>query len=417
MISNHSSARPLLYTVYFIYFFCGLTLCFEGAFNPEFKDFFKLDYQQQMYTMCAKNIPFALALAIGYLIPRFGYRQCLTTGMALFAAGTWLLVPGLQTGSYALVLAAFFVIGLGFNFQLVAGNPLLSALGPSDGASSRLNLGNALGAIAQILGPVSLSFIIPASVTAAAGKLAYIKGLFTVIGLLLMGLALFTLAIPDRKAISPVNSDPPAAESIDALSGWFSPRLAFAFLVICLALGAEAGLFGLYRNYLEDPKIAGLNSHQSQRMFTLYFAMFALGRLAGSAVQKKVRPAATLVVFASFALALLVVIVAAQGALAVVAITAVGFFVSISFPTVYALAIQGLGAQTAKASGLLTMGFLGCAALPVLQGRMADRFGLQGSYVLAFAAYLAVLAFALYELACPRHRRATPLKVGQPQSA
>jgi FHS family L-fucose permease-like MFS transporter len=161
-------------------------------------------------------------------------------------------------------------------------------------------------------------------------------------------------------------------------------------------LGAEAGLFGLYRNYLEDPQIAGLNAHQSQRLFTVYFALYAGGRLIGSALQKKFRPALTLQFGALAALALLGGIVTAKGLLAIIAVTAIGFFVSIFFPTIYALAIEGLGEQTAKASGLLTMGFLGCAVLPVLQGWLADQpgLGLQRSYALSFVAYLAVLAYA-----------------------
>ena len=74
-------ARPLLYLTYFIYFFCGMTQCFEGAFLPEFKQYFDLTYQQQMYTMFAKNIPFLLAVVIGYFVKQIGYRNCLTTGM------------------------------------------------------------------------------------------------------------------------------------------------------------------------------------------------------------------------------------------------------------------------------------------------------------------------------------------------
>jgi len=128
------STRVLLLTVYSIYFFCGMALCFEGAFNPEFKDYFQLSYQQQQYTTFAKNIPFALAVFIGLLIPRLGYKNCLSIAMGLFAVGTLLLVPGLQSGSYGLVLAAFFVIGMGFNFELVAGNPLLSGLGSPQAA-------------------------------------------------------------------------------------------------------------------------------------------------------------------------------------------------------------------------------------------------------------------------------------------
>jgi FHS family L-fucose permease-like MFS transporter len=131
-------------------------------------------------------------------------------------------------------------------------------------------------------------------------------------------------------------------------------------------------------------------------MFTVYFAVFALGRLVGSTVQKKTQPATTLVVGAAVALCLLAVIVTAKGPLAIAAVTAIGFFVSIFFPTLYALAIEGLGEQTSKASGLLTMGFLGCAVLPVLQGWLADQpgLGLQRSYALSFVAYLCVLAYA-----------------------
>jgi len=399
MTDNVSSARPLLFTVYFIYFFCGLTLCFEGAFNPELKDYFQLGYQQQMYTMLAKNIPFVLAVAIGFLIPRFGYQKCLSVGMTLFAVGTLALVPGLHYHSYALVLGAFFIIGLGFNVQLVAGNPLLCALGPPDGISSRLNVGNALGAIAQILGPVSLSLIIPAGVTTVQGKVPYMKALFAAIGFLLVGLSLLTCLVRQRGSVLATNR--PRTETQSALSpgpSWLRPKVVCGFAVIFLVLGAEAGLFGFYRNYLEDPGIAGMSSHESQRMFTLYFAVFALGRMVGAAVQKRIRPVWTLLAGAAAALALAGMIVSTKGTLAIVAVTAIGFFISIFFPTLYAVAIEGLGEQTAKASGLLTTGFLGCAVLPVMQGRIADRFGLQPSYALAFVVYLIVLAYALKAL-------------------
>ncbi len=388
------SPRPLLYTVYFIYFFCGLTLCFEGAFNPEFKDYFQLSYQQQMYTMFAKNIPFALAVGIGFLIPRIGYKSCLTLALFLFAAGTLLLVPGLQSGSYGIVLGAFFVIGLGFNFELVAGNPLLSGLGPPDGSSSRLNLGNALGAIAQILGPVTLTLIIPDTVVTMQGKLPYMKGLFLVIGLMLVGIGVLTLLARDVDISASLQaSASPAAAPAAGL--WTQPKVALGFVTIFLVLGAEAGLFGLFRNYLEDPVVAGVASRTSQQLFTVFFAVFAAGRLTGSWVQKRLPPATTLAFNAVAALVLVGVMLLARGPLAVTAIILLGFFVSIFFPTLYSLAIAGLGEQTAKASGLLTMGFLGCALLPVLQGKLADALGLQRSFGLFLVPYLFALFYAL----------------------
>ena len=395
-LAENRSTSVLLFTVYFIYFFCGMALCFEGAFNPEFKDYFQLNYQQQQYTMAAKNIPFVLALVIGFLIPRVGYKNCLSIAMALFAAGTLLLVPGLRSGNYSLVLAAFFIIGLGFNFQLVAGNPLLSGLGPPAGGSSRLNLGNALGAIAQIIAPFALTLIIPVSTVGVEGKMPYMKGLFLAIGIVLIGISVLTFLAKDsdisanlRSAAGDSGRDPHSG------SLWTRPKLMFGFLTIFLILGAEAGLFSLFRNYLQDPAVAGVSSRASQQLFTVYFAVFAFGRLAGSWVQKRVRPAHTLAFNALAALVFVGLMMVSTGGLAIASIMLVGFFVSIFFPTLYSLAIEGLGEQTAKASGLLTMGFLGCALLPVLQGRLADGIGLQRSFGICVIPYVFAFLYAV----------------------
>jgi FHS family L-fucose permease-like MFS transporter len=395
--SEPRSVRTLLLSVYFIYFFCGMTLCFEGVFLPEFKEYFQLNYQQQMYTMFAKNVPFLAAVGIGLLAQRIGLKNCLSLAMLLYALGTLLLVPALASNQdYWMVLAAFFIIGMGFNCQLVAGNPLLGELGPAADASSRLNLGNALGAVAQIIAPATLAFIIPATVTSVAGKLPYMRGLFATIGVALMLIAIFmklAKSVDFSERSQPVHNE--AAGTYSAPAIWKSPKVLLGFVAVFLVLGAEAGLFGLYRNYLEDSQIGGLSSRQSQTMFTVYFAMFALGRLAGSWIQKHVQPAITLAFSLIMAMLLVGAAVVARGAPAIVAVTSLGFFVSIFFPTLYSLAIEGLGQQTAQASGLLTMGFLGCALVPVLQGRLADAVGLQKSYVLCFVAYVFALFYAV----------------------
>jgi FHS family L-fucose permease-like MFS transporter len=329
------------------------------------------------------------------LITRIGYKNCLTAALLLFAVGTGLLVIGLNARSYAMVLAGFLTIGIGFNFQLVAGNPLLSALGAPETGSSRLNLGNALGAIAQIIAPLIISLIIPETVVSVNEKLPYIKGLFVVIALMLVAFALFTWIARDvettenPEAVGASNKPESSPTTTSPASGWL-----FGFIAIFLILGAEAGLFGFYRNYLEDPKIAGLTSHQSQRMFTIYFGVFAAGRLAGAWIQKRIRPAAMLIFNLVAALIMLVLVVATHGPVAVCAITALGFFVSILFPTMYSLGIEGMGIRTAQVSGFLTTGFLGCALLPLVQGRIADAVGLQRSFLLCLAPYAFALIFA-----------------------
>jgi FHS family L-fucose permease-like MFS transporter len=395
-MSKNAATDRLLYSVYFIYFFCGMAMCFEGAFMPEFKEHFQLSYQQQMYTMFAKNIPFVVfSILIGWLSKKIGFKNCLTIAMFLFAAGTALLIPGLNSGNYALILLAFFIIGTGFNFELVAGNPLLSGLGDASGSSSRLNLGNALGAIAQIIAPLIILLILPSTVVAVADKIPYMNGLFLAIAVILVLTGVLTYVMKAERISFEDSAEIQKNESGSSESIWKNKNLLLGFVAIFIALGAESGIFGLYRNYLEDPSIAALSSHQSYILYTIYFATFAVGRLVGAYIQKRINPALTLVYGVIAAMILLSVMILSTGIVAVIAITLLGFFISIFFPTLYAISIEGLGKNTAMASGLLTMGFLGAALLPVLQGKMADWLGLKYSFIVSIATYGYVLFFAL----------------------
>jgi MFS transporter, FHS family, L-fucose permease len=394
--TTNRATRTLLYGVYGIYFFCGMVQCFENQFLPEFKDYFNLDYFQQQYVTFAKNIPFIFAVGIGMLIRYIGFKHCLSAAMALYSLGTLLLVPGLQSGHYWMVLAAFFVIGIGFNFQLVAGNPLLSGLGPASGAASRLNFGNALGAIAWMIAPATLTLIIPIAAVAARERLPYMQGLFLVLGVALVAITILTVVAKNVDISASFKTEEVVAKNLGAASDiWQHPKVIFGFVAIFLTLGAEAGLFSYFRNYLQDVATPRFRPHESQLMATVCFALFAGGRLLGSWLQKRIAPATTLAISLLAALALLATIILAHGWAAIVALTAIGFFISIYFPTLYALAIEGLGDLTAKASGLLSMGFLGCALMPLLQGWLANHIGLQRSFVASVAAYLFALFFTL----------------------
>jgi len=398
MIKNSSSYR-LLNSVYFIYFFCGMAMCFEGAFMPEFKEHFHLNYQQQMYTMFAKNIPFILfSILIGLLSKKIGFKNCLTVAMFLFAAGTALLIPGMHYGNYALILVAFFIIGTGFNFELVAGNPLLSGLGDTSGSSSRLNLGNALGAIAQIISPLIIVLILPKTAVTVPQKIPYINGLFFAIALILAVTGFITLFLKEVKIESYEQNADQSPKQNAPVHVLKNKKLILGFIAIFIALGAESGIFGLYRNYIEDPSVAAMSSHQSYILYTIYFAMFAMGRLVGAWVQKKIKPAVTLTYCVITAMVLLLVMMTTKGTIAVTSITLLGFFISIFFPTLYALSIEGLGKNTAIASGLLTMGFLGAALLPVLQGKLADWIGLKYSFLICMVTYSYVLYFAFQNI-------------------
>lgn len=394
---------PFLYIIYCIYFVCGLTQCFEGVFLPEFKEYFSLNYQHQMYIVFAKNIPFIITIPVGMAVVRIGYRNCLAVAMLFYAMGMMLLVLGLRAQQYRIVLTGFLIVGAGFSMQMVAGNPLIIASGSPAMASSRLNLANALGAIAQILAPASVAFLIPAAAVSTVSKLPYINRMFFGLGVVLFITAIVTFLTREgdsgRRLQQPQQVDSSKEKSI-----WMHPRVIVGAMIIFLLLGAEAGLFSFFRNYVEDPAIAGLSSHRSEQLFTLYFALFALGRLTASKVQKKMSPVTHLIWHLLAAIGCGLVAVWAKGIYAVVAATALAFFVSIFFPTVYAIAIEGTGRRIGQASGLLTLGFLGGAFLPVLQGSLADGIGLQRSYLLPLVIYLIVLTYSLVAAYGTPHR-------------
>jgi len=384
----------LLSLVYFIYFFCGMTQSFESVILPELKEYFHLGYQQQMYVVTAKSIPFVFCPLLATLIQRVGYVRSLAIAMCLYAAGTGMLVPGLLLSHYWIVLLGFGMIGTGFTLQMIAGNPMIGALGPADRSSSRLNFGNALGAIAQILAPALLSLIIPASAIVVESKMPYILGLLTVLGALLAFIAAATFAARRSFAVAPDATFDAHASAKGKRSAWKNPAVLAGACIIFLVLGAEASLFSNFLNFVESPSIAFYSSHAAQRLFTVYFGLFAAGRLSAAWLQGRISPELHLLICLVASLLCLCVLLFASGVAAVAAALALGFFVSIFFPTLYALGLKDAGPWKAQASGMLTVGFLGAAVVPVMQGRVADHVGLQRSYLLEACIYMAIVVYA-----------------------
>ena len=390
-----SGEERLLYLVYFIYFFCGMTQSFESVILPELKEYFHLGYQQQMYVVTAKSIPFVFCPLLALFIQRAGYVRSLGIATSMYAVGTALLVPGLAFSHYSIVLIGFGIIGTGFTLQMIAGNPMISALGPASGSSSRLNLGNALGAIAQIIAPALMSVILPATAVAVQSKMPRILSLLLVLGALLTVISAMTFGMrssfTDFTDVSSGVESPRAAER----SAWRNPAVIAGACIIFLVLGAEASLFSNFLNFVESGSAGSLSSHTAQRLFTVYFALFAGGRLSAAWLQKRISPEVHLVISLAAALASLGVLMFTTGTAAVAGILALGFFVSIFFPTLYAIALRSAGHWKAQASGMLTVGFLGAAFVPVLQGHLADHAGLQRSYLVEACIYVAILIYAV----------------------
>jgi FHS family L-fucose permease-like MFS transporter len=160
-------------------------------------------------------------------------------------------------------------------------------------------------------------------------------------------------------------------------------------------VGGEVAIGSFLINYLADPSIAGLSEIEASGYVSYYWGGAMVGRFIGTYTTRAFAPGRVLALHALAALLLVVVSMASSGAVAMWSILAVGLCNSIMFPTIFSLAVSGLGSHTSQGSGLLCMAIVGGALLPVLQGLIADSSGLQAGFIVPALCYLYISYYGL----------------------
>jgi FHS family L-fucose permease-like MFS transporter len=172
-------------------------------------------------------------------------------------------------------------------------------------------------------------------------------------------------------------------------------HLVFGVVGIFLYVGAEVSIGSFLVNFFAERHIGAMDHASAGKLVAVYWLLAMIGRFIGSAVMRVVRPGLVLAFCAAMAAALVLTAILAQGTTAIVAILGVGLFNSIMFPTIFSMALHGLGDETGKGSGLLCMAIVGGAIVPFVQGAFADGIGLQPSFFVPMLCYLVILAFGL----------------------
>jgi FHS family L-fucose permease-like MFS transporter len=160
-------------------------------------------------------------------------------------------------------------------------------------------------------------------------------------------------------------------------------------------VGAEVSIGSFLVAFLRDASIGGVDVHTAARCMSLYWGGAMIGRFVGAALLRHWSPRRVLAAFAAVALLLVFASIVLRGHAAMVTILSVGLFNSIMFPTIFTLAIDGLGDATGQGSGILCMAIVGGAILPVIQGAIADRVGLHVAFVVPMASYAYITWYGL----------------------
>jgi len=350
---------------------------------------------------------FLMAIPAGQLMHRFGYKTGFLSGLILLGSGCWLFWPAAQFNRYEAFVAAQFVIGCGLSFLETAANPFIAQLGPSKSSERRLNFSQAFNPLGSITaGFVGTIFIFSgveftdpqaAAMRAAGTYGAYLHSetlrvvpTYLVLGsvALLWALMVGVTRFPDLGGEdSPVHSDvkPPEVRL-------FQPHFVLAVLAQFLYVGAQVGTWSYFILYVRSA--TGVGDKTAGYMLTGTLAAFAVGRFSSAWLMKHFSARLMLGVYSVVNVVLGLVAVTRPDWVGAGCLLTTSLFMSIMFPTIFALGLKGMGDKTKTAGSLLVMAILGGAALTKVMGVLADSQGLQAAYLVPVACFAGVALYA-----------------------
>ena len=399
---THRAALAVLAAVFFMW---GFITALNDILVPHLKAVFELSYARSMLIQFVFfGAYFLMALPAAKLLEQTSYKKTIAFGLATTAAGALIFVPAATAPSYDLFLAGLFVLASGITTLQVAANPYVTLLGPPLTASSRLNLVQAFNSLGTTVAPAfGGALILAHSVSgetmngaavfslnqrvadALAVRTPYI-GIAAVLLLLAFIIFVWRLpALPTRREPRELGQD----------SVWRHSRLMIGLGAIFFYVGAEVSVSSFLINYISSARVGAMSHAAASSYVSVFWGGAMLGRFVGAGVMRRVPAAFVLAAVALGAMALLATTMLTAGQIALWAIVLVGTMNSIMFPTIFSLAIEGLGKLTAQGSALLIMAIVGGALVPLTQGALADHFGLRVAFVLPVGCYSYILYFAV----------------------
>jgi FHS family L-fucose permease-like MFS transporter len=339
------------------------------------------------------------------LIDAVGYKRAMVAGLFTMGIGALVFIPAASVPSFPLFLSALIVLAAGMTILQVSANPYVAVLGPEKTAASRLNLAQAFNSLGTTIGPKLGGLLILSSAPLTAAVLhqmsapelqAYrvqeassVKLPYLVFALALMtlGVAIALFKLPRIATVE--QRDGALHDSI-----WRHRHLILGAVGIFVYVGGEVSIGSFLVNYFSQPDIGNMSEKVASGFVSFYWGGAMVGRFIGSALQQKIRPNKVLGVAAIVAAVLVSLSMLTSGHVAMWTIIAVGLFNSVMFPTIFTLAIEGLGPLTGDGSGLLVAAIVGGAIIPELQGLIADRIGIHHAFFLPILCYAYIVFYA-----------------------
>jgi len=390
-----------------LFFMWGFITCLNDILIPHLRDLFSLTYTQAMLVQfCFFGAYFVVSVPAGKLVSRVGYKHGIVVGLLIAGAGCALFYPAAELRIYWMFLLALFVLASGITVLQVAANPYVTIIGKPETASSRLNLTQAFNSMGTTVAPFFGAFLILGAAASGLDTMGLTESELEVVrddqaravqlpylglaaALIVIAAGFATLKLPTIESTEQDTVDSPAG------SAWAHRHLVLGAGAIFLYVGAEVSIGSFLVNFLGEENITGMDEASAAHYIAYYWGGAMIGRFAGSAVMRFVSAGKVLAFNALVAAALVTTAMLMDGSVAMWAILLVGLFNSIMFPTIFSLAINRLGGLTSQGSGILCLAIVGGAILPLFQGMLADRIGIQMAFFLPVLCYLYIAFYGV----------------------
>lgn len=402
-----------------LFFFWGFIHNLDPILIKHLQSAFSLTHVQASLVDSAVFVAyFIMAIPAGIIMQRYGYKTGILVGLALFAIGCFLFIPAANTISYTFFLGSLFVLSCGLTILETAANPYITVLGDPAKATQRLNFAQSFNGLAATLAPIVGGYFILAEepksqeeilALSEQARIAYIqaetslvKGPYLVLGLviLLVAVIFFFIKLPEIK------EDDHTGQPSGFLSALRRKNVRGGVIAQFFYVGAQVYIFSFLLVFAKE--VLGMTGQESKIYAGVAGLLFMIGRFVGSFLMKYIAPSKLLAFYSLAASILILVIIFGSGIATLYLLVATTFFMSIMFPTIFAMGIQDTHADRKPASSLIIMSIVGGAIIPLIASKITDLTKhMQYSYFVILICFIIILLFALNNKEKPAVTKAT----------
>ena len=393
MKTNRPTLTDKRYLVPFIlitslFFLWGFARAILDVLNKHFQNSLDISLTQSSLIQVTTYLGyFLMAIPAGWFINRQGYRRGVVFGLALFAFGALLFIPGAEIGTFYAYLGPLFIIGCGLVFLETAANPYAAELGDKETASSRLNFSQSFNGLGCLFATYAVGqFLFNGSSDGGNVVVPY-----AVLGVLVMCIAVVFSRV-DLPEIKHEETEEDHIQDTRIMKLFKRhPMFVFGLFALLAYEIAEISINSYFINFVTGQ--GWMDDNTASIVLTVALGFFMVGRFLGSWIMRKVRAELMLLYCGIGSVVCIGLVLLDLGKCSMIALVCNYLFEAIMFPTIFTLALQGLGNLTKSASSLLMMTPIG-GCFFLLMGYVADQTNLVLPFMIPFIGYFVVLLFA-----------------------